>query len=237
MIGMPQLIMGQRMVDCSRALTRLCGPPSPRRGWCLNLRATLSSSSVRQVLDLESTLAPSGREIGGEGSGVLSYETVSRMLAGIVLAAMIAGLPACRKKSVGASANPLAKAYDTEPDWNDPTKVLPLNYQEAQGRRLFYVNCVWCHADATPAGPSNRSNVMPTPSLMNDGATLNGLSDEYLENMITLGGAALGKSAMMPPWGKTLTQEEIRAVIAFARAIAQPPYQPAARAGPRYSAK
>jgi hypothetical protein len=31
---------------------------------------------------------------------------------------------------------------------------------------------VWCHADSTPAGPSNRSNVTPNPALFNDGSLL-----------------------------------------------------------------
>ncbi|HME00851.1 MAG TPA: c-type cytochrome [Terriglobia bacterium] len=153
------------------------------------------------------------------------------------LVLLLVGLSACRQKSVAAKTDALAQAYDTEPDWNDATKAIPLNYQQAQGKRLFYADCVWCHADATPAGPSNRSNVTPAPSLMNDGDKLNGLSDEYMENMIALGGAAMGKSAMMPPWGRTLSQEEIRAIIAFARAIAQPPYQAPAHQGPKYSAK
>ncbi len=153
------------------------------------------------------------------------------------LVLLLVGLPACRQKSVAAKTDPLAQAYDTEPDWNDATKVISLNYQQAQGKRLFYANCVWCHADATPAGPSNRSNVTPTPSLMNDGDKLNGLSDEYMENMIALGGAAVGKSAMMPPWGRTLSPDEIRAVIAFTRAIAQPLYHVPARPGPKYSVR
>ena len=72
---------------------------------------------------------------------------------------------------------------------------------------------------------------------MSDGEAFNPLSDEFLENTITLGGSAMGKSAMMPPWGRTLSQEEIRAVIAYIRAIAQPPYQPSVRPGLRYSAK
>ncbi len=160
-----------------------------------------------------------------------------RVLVTLLLASIVISLPACRGKILAAKADPLAKAYDTEADWNDPQKVVPLNYQQAQGKRLFYTYCVWCHADATPAGPSNRSNVTPTPSLMNDGAILNGLSDEYMENMITLGGAALGKSAMMPPWGRTLSQDEIRSVMAFTRAIAQPPYQLPARPGPKYLVK
>lgn len=145
--------------------------------------------------------------------------------------------PGCRKKAAPATADPLAQAYDSETDWNDPQHVIALNYQQAQGKRIFYAQCVWCHADATPAGPSNRSNVTPAPALMNDGAALNGLRDEYMQNIITLGGSAMGKSAMMPPYGQSLMPEEIHAVIAFARAIAQPPYQPPARPGPPYPGK
>lgn len=149
----------------------------------------------------------------------------------------VALLPTCRQKSAELPPDSAARAYDVEPDWNDPQKLIPLNYQQAQGKRLFYERCVWCHADATPAGPSNRSNLKPMPALMNDGATLNGLSDEYLQNIITLGGSAMGKSAMMPPWGQTLTREELRAIVAYTRAIAQPRYQEPARLVPQYSAK
>jgi mono/diheme cytochrome c family protein len=47
----------------------------------------------------------------------------------------------------------------------------------------------------------------------------------------------VGKSALMPSWGKTLKQDDIKAVITFYRAIAQPPYQPPARPGPQYSVR
>ena len=143
----------------------------------------------------------------------------------------------CRKHAQTVKADPLLVVYDTEADWNDAKRIIPLSYQQAQGRRIFYQQCVWCHADATPAGPSNRSNLTPVPPLLNDGATLNLESDEYVQNIITLGGTAMGKSAMMPPYGRMLSAEEIRCVIAFTRAIAQPPYQPPARAGSQYSAK
>ncbi len=154
----------------------------------------------------------------------------------VLAAIVLVGLPACRKKG-GGTADALLQAYDTEPDWNDPQHITPLSYEQAQGKRVFYAQCVWCHADSTPAGPSNRSNVTPVPPLMNDGATLNGASDEYMQNIITLGGSAMGKSAVMPPYGQTLSQDDIRAVIAFTRAIAQPPYQPPAHPGSKYSVK
>jgi mono/diheme cytochrome c family protein len=69
------------------------------------------------------------------------------------------------------------------------------------------------------------------PPLMNDGEKLNGESDEYMQNIITLGGSALGKSSMMPPYGKTLSAAEITDVIAFTRAIAQPIYRKPGRPG------
>jgi mono/diheme cytochrome c family protein len=160
-----------------------------------------------------------------------------RAFAFALVLAVLAGLSGCRKQTGLAKADPLLAAYDSEADWNDSTKMIPLSYQQAQGKRVFYQYCVWCHADATPAGPSNRSNLTPVPPLLNDGTTLNAESDEYLQNIITLGGSAMGKSAMMPPYGRTLSAEEIRSVIAFTRAIAQPPYQPPGRPGSQYSAK
>jgi mono/diheme cytochrome c family protein len=146
----------------------------------------------------------------------------------VIILASIWGSLACRRRSVIRATDPLLNAYGEEQDWNNPEHGIPLNYQQAQGKRVFYAYCVWCHADSTPAGPSNRSNLMPTPSLMNDGATLNGLGDEYLQNIISLGGAAVGKSPMMPPWDRTLSPDQLQSVIAFARAIAQPPYRASA---------
>lgn len=154
-----------------------------------------------------------------------------------LLLLMLGGISGCRRHTKGAKADPLLAAYDIEVDWTDAQRIIPLNFQQAQGKRIFYQQCVWCHADATPAGPSNRSNLTPVPPLLNDGATLNAESDEFMRNIITLGGSAMGKSAMMPPYGKMFSAEDIRSVIAFTRAIAQPPYQPPARPGSQYSAK
>jgi mono/diheme cytochrome c family protein len=146
-------------------------------------------------------------------------------------------LSGCKKSAAEVKPDEAFGAYDTEPDWNDNSKLVKLGYQEAQGKRVFYQYCVWCHADASPAGPSNRGNVAPMPPVMNDGEKLNGESDEYIQNIITLGGSALGKSAMMPPYGKTLSPGEIKAVIAFTRAIAQPAYQKPGRPGSQYATK
>jgi cytochrome c5 len=163
---------------------------------------------------------------------------MNRLHLSLLLALALTALAtSCQQKTIAAKPDPLSRAYDVETDWNDPQRQIPLNYQQAQGKRVFYTYCVWCHADSSPAGPSNRSNLTPTPPLANDGATFNPLSDESVRNTIALGGSAMGKSAMMPPWGRTLKPDEVQAVIAFMRAISQPSYQPPARPAPQYSVK
>src|ERR1700693_1678575 len=149
----------------------------------------------------------------------------------ILLLMALVGVTGCRHPAESVKTDPLLKAYDTEADWTDAQRIIPLSYQQAQGKRIFYQQCVWCHADATPAGPSNRSNLTHVPPLLNDGAVLNAENDENMRNIVTLGGAAMGKSPMMPPYGRMLSAEEIRSVIAFTRAMAQPPFQPSARTG------
>jgi mono/diheme cytochrome c family protein len=156
----------------------------------------------------------------------------------VVLVSLLAAFAVgCKARKSPRADDPLRQAYDSEADWSDPQRIIPLNYDQAQGKRIFYTQCVWCHADATPAGPSNRSNLNPMPAVMNDGTVMNKESDEYLQNIITLGGSALSRSAMMPPYGQVLTQHEIQQVIAYARAIAQPPYRPPASPGPKYTAR
>ncbi len=159
---------------------------------------------------------------------------VSALFLGLTLLLFCDG---CARTPTPGKPNLFLNSYDTQQDWNDPGHLIPLGYQQAQGKRIFLDKCVWCHADSTPAGPSNRSNLTPSPALVNDGSILNVVSDEYLRNIITLGGSALGKSATMPPWGKTLTQEDTRALITYIRAVAQPPYQAPARPLPQYSVR
>ena len=162
---------------------------------------------------------------------------MARTTTAIAVACLLAALAGCRPKGSMEARDPLRNAFDSVADASDAAKLVPLTYQQAQGKRIFETYCVWCHADATPAGPSNRSNLTPMPAVISDGAALNGLSDEFMRNIITLGGSAVGKSAMMPPYGETLKEEDIRAVMAYARAVAQPPYEAVAGRKPQIPVK
>jgi len=69
------------------------------------------------------------------------------------------------------------------------------------------------------------------PHPFSEGDTLNKVSDADLSAIITNGGPALQKSALMPAWGNTLSKPDIQALIAYIRAVSDPPSR---ESGPVY---
>ncbi len=53
---------------------------------------------------------------------------------------------------------------------------------------------------------------------------MNALSNEHLFKVVKEGGAAVGKSAMMAPWGASMSDDEILGLVTFLRTLADPPY-------------
>ncbi len=104
---------------------------------------------------------------------------------------------------------------------------IALDYQQTLGRELNEKFCSRCHnAESTAEKVSNHDNLTVPPHAFSDGAALNQITRANLIAIITHGGAALGKSAEMPPYSPTLSTTEIDALTAYIRAIADPPYQP-----------
>ena len=54
---------------------------------------------------------------------------------------------------------------------------------------------------------------------------MNALDNPYVFRVIKEGGAAVGKSPLMAPWGGTLSDTQIHDVVAFVRTLADPPYK------------
>lgn len=104
---------------------------------------------------------------------------------------------------------------------------IALGYQEKLGKEVNDKYCRTCHdSESTPERVSNHDNLIPPlPHQFTDGNTLNNMSDADLIKIIAEGGPALGKSPQTPAYGNTLTRAQIKAVVAYIRAIADPPYQ------------
>lgn len=105
---------------------------------------------------------------------------------------------------------------------------IALGWQQTLGRQLNRQYCARCHdPESTPERVSNYDNLATKPHPFAEGDTLNKLSDNDLGAIISHGGPALGKSPEMPPFGYTLSKSGIQALIAYIRAVSDPPYQSA----------
>jgi mono/diheme cytochrome c family protein len=103
---------------------------------------------------------------------------------------------------------------------------IALGYQQQLGFQLDNKYCARCHSPESSAERvSNYDNLEVKPHPFVEGDTLNKISDGDLFSIISHGGAALNKSALMPPYGYTLSKSEIDALIAYIRLISDPPYR------------
>lgn len=110
---------------------------------------------------------------------------------------------------------------------------IALGYQQTLGQRLNDQYCDRCHnSESTAQRVSNYDNLEIKPHPFTEGDTLNKMSDADLTAIITHGGPALNKSALMPAWGNTLSKSDTQALIAYIRAVADPPSR---NAGPVYA--
>jgi mono/diheme cytochrome c family protein len=84
-----------------------------------------------------------------------------------------------------------------------------------RGGIAFRTYCVLCHG-ANGKG-DGRAARMYTPRPAN--LTISPFNDTYKEMIIRGGGASVGRSPYMPPWGDELSEEQIHDLVAFLREL------------------
>ncbi|MGH7871776.1 MAG: c-type cytochrome [Candidatus Binatia bacterium] len=98
----------------------------------------------------------------------------------------------------------------------------------AEGRKLYQSNCASCHSENGKGDGIAAQSLPAKPADHTDGAVMNPLPDKWLVDIISKGGAAVGKSSFMPAWGGALDEKQIRDIIGYIRTLAVPPYKPVA---------
>jgi mono/diheme cytochrome c family protein len=122
-------------------------------------------------------------------------------------------------------ATPAAPAAPAPAPTPAPTPSMPsvptgsLRGDAARGAQLYATYCATCHGtegkgDGPAAGPLN-----PKPANHADHDYMGTLSDEHLYQVISKGGASVGKSPLMAPWGGVINDQGIRDLIAFIRKL------------------
>jgi mono/diheme cytochrome c family protein len=94
-----------------------------------------------------------------------------------------------------------------------------LSYELRLGKQVFQHYCQTCHGETGGGDGFNAFNVEPHPRDLSDPAFQKAKSNADLSDAIRRGGLGVGLTAMMPPWGKTLTPDQIDQVVGYIRTL------------------
>jgi len=90
---------------------------------------------------------------------------------------------------------------------------------EPDGASLYARYCASCHG-ATGGGDGPNAELLPaTPTRHSDAAYMSERPDDSLFDAVHAGGYIMARSHTMPPFGATLTRDEIWAVVRFMRTL------------------
>lgn len=111
----------------------------------------------------------------------------------IVFVATLALAAACSKSSAPPDETPEPSATAAAPapaaDTGDPV---------AKAKEIFSQRCVPCHGSTGQGDGPASASLNPKPRKYADHAWQTSVTDDYIEKIIKMGGAAVGKSPAMP---------------------------------------
>ena len=93
---------------------------------------------------------------------------------------------------------------------------------QTEGKNLYTSYCSACHGEKGKGDGMAAKGLPAKPADHTNGVIMNQFNDRYLIELISKGGGAVGKSSFMPAWGSSLSDKQIRDLVAFIRSIAIP---------------
>ena len=88
-----------------------------------------------------------------------------------------------------------------------------------QGKKLYGQFCASCHGQSGKGDGAAAAALNPKPRDHTDKDYMSKMSDADMLKVIKNGGASIGKSPLMPPWGGALKDDQIQDVIAYIRTL------------------
>jgi mono/diheme cytochrome c family protein len=113
--------------------------------------------------------------------------------------------------AIGALTGGLAFLLDTP----KPPRGAP------KAERLYLGLCATCHG-SDGRGSWRAALFMVRPGRLDDAATLDRRTDQYLFDLVKHGGAPIGRPGM-PGFGSTLTDSEIAELVGYVRGLSRAP--------------
>lgn len=97
------------------------------------------------------------------------------------------------------------------------------SYEERLGREVYEYHCQTCHGETGAGDGFNAFNLDPRPRDLTAPALHAQKSDADFEDAIRRGGIGVGLSPLMPPYGRTLSPDQLHAVVVFVRRLRSQP--------------
>jgi len=97
------------------------------------------------------------------------------------------------------------------------------SYEARLGHDVFAHYCATCHGDGGAGDGFNAYNLDPHPRSLSDPAFQKTKTDADLADTIRRGGAGVGLSSLMPPWGRTLSDRQVADVVLYVRSLKSAP--------------
>jgi mono/diheme cytochrome c family protein len=96
----------------------------------------------------------------------------------------------------------------------------PLRAEDrSEGKKLYQTYCIACHG-ASGKGDGPAAKTLPVkPADHTRANVMNQHTDRYLFEVISKGGASVGKSSQMPAWGAVLKEAQIQEVVGYIRTL------------------
>ena len=99
-------------------------------------------------------------------------------------------------------------------------------FAAVDGKAIYMHWCSQCHGeDGRGDGVNSTPDMTINPRDHTDATFMSTRTDEQLEEVIRYGGAGIAKSPLMPPWRKTLTDEQIKALVRYLRKLCNCQYR------------
>lgn len=121
----------------------------------------------------------------------------------LIAAVLLFSMPSCSKKD--------ASQQDVVLETADSFEEI-IDRELAEGRKVYGKYCSVCHGVEGRGDGFNAYNLDPKPRNFADSSYRAKLDSALIVETITSGGASVGHSALMPGWGGTLSETDIRNV-------------------------
>ena len=98
----------------------------------------------------------------------------------------------------------------------------PLAYEARMGKVTYTYYCQTCHGETGAGDGFNAFNLDPHPRDLSAPDFQKKKSDADLADAIRRGGSGVGLSALMPPWGHTLSDRQVGELVLYIRTLSKP---------------